>query len=203
MFQQEECNAMIIGTLKEITQSFKIKSRNMYRAMVYIARKSDVEDHIWVVIPEDVISKKYDINSLIGKKIEVKGKLRSRKEEGGDRQVHSILYVLAESIRICRESEPDENYVNLRGNLCKDVVFRYTPFGKKITELLVCVKRNYNQSSAIPCIAWGRGADYAKKLVRGDNVILWGRLQSRNYSKEINNKAYIVETFEVSIYEII
>ena len=203
MSQREKCNATIIGTLKKITQSFRIKERNMYRALIHTVRRSNLEDHIWVIIPADVIFHKYDINSLIGKKIEVRGEVRSRKEECEDRQIHSILYVFAEFIRICRRSETDENSVYLRGHICKDVVYRYTPFGKKIADLLVCVKRNDNQSFAIPCIAWGRKADYARNLARDDDITVWGRLQSRNYFKDINNKTYIVKNFEVSIHEII
>jgi single-stranded DNA-binding protein len=88
----------------------------------------------------------------------------------------------------------------LNGYICKSPVYRTTPFGREITDLLVAVNRSYNKSDYIPVIAWGRNARYAKNLNVGDNVKVWGRIQSRKYQKRIGEDEIITKTaYEVSV----
>ena len=92
------------------------------------------------------------------------------------------------------------NNVYLNGYICKTPVYRTTPFGREIADILLAVNRAYNKSDYIPCIAWGRNAKYAGALSVGDNISIWGRVQSREYQKKINEEE--VENrvaYEVSI----
>ena len=88
----------------------------------------------------------------------------------------------------------------INGYICKTPIYRTTPFGREITDLLLAVNRSYNKSDYIPIIAWGRNARFAKNLHVGDNVKIWGRIQSRNYQKRISEEETVTKTaYEVSI----
>jgi single-stranded DNA-binding protein len=92
------------------------------------------------------------------------------------------------------------NEIYLDGYICKSPIYRTTPFGREISDLLIAVNRPYNKSDYIPCIAWGRNARFCEKLLVGDHIRIWGRIQSREYQKKHNNDE--VETkmaYEVSI----
>ena len=87
--------------------------------------------------------------------------------------------------------------------ICKKPVYRTTPFGREITDMLVAVNRNYGKSDYIPCIAWGRNAKFAGNLEVGDNIELWGRIQSRIYIKrDENGEAEERTAYEVSLSKI-
>lgn len=206
MLRTEQSQARIIGTLEKfIYYSHEVYERKMHRARLSCARRSTVQDHIWIIIPEDVMPMECAKSNLVGNKIEVQGVLRSRKEIAGDGREHWMLYVLACYVRICGKEESDENHIFLKGELAKKVLYRGTPLGRKIAELHVSVKRGYNKSAIIPCIAWGREADYVKYWAKGAEITTWGRLQSRIYLKQNERypqEVYEVETFEVSVYQV-
>ena len=113
-----------------------------------------------------------------------------------------MLTVFARDIN----TSPDEasfknpNNIYLNGFLCKKPVYRTTPFGREITDLLVAVNRAYNKSDYIPCIAWGRNARFAGSLEVGENIKIQGRIQSRDYQKKISETENITKTaYEISI----
>lgn len=92
------------------------------------------------------------------------------------------------------------NDVMLDGYVCKPPVYRTTPFGREITDILLAVNRSYNKSDYIPCITWGRNARYASKLAVGENVKIWGRMQSRIYQKKLEDETIVEKTaYEVSV----
>ena len=92
------------------------------------------------------------------------------------------------------------NDIYLDGFICKKPIYRTTPFGREITDILLAVNRPYNKSDYIPCIAWGRNARYCENLLVGDHLKIWGRVQSREYQKKLNNGKVETKTaFEVSI----
>lgn len=79
-------------------------------------------------------------------------------------------------------------------------MYRSTPFGREITDLLIAVNRAYNKSDYIPCIAWGRNARYSSSLNVGDNIKIWGRIQSREYQKKISEDESVTKTaYEISV----
>src|SRR5690606_22495334 len=79
------------------------------------------------------------------------------------------------------------NEIFLDGYICKPPIYRTTPLGREITDLLIAVNRAYNKSDYIPCIAWGRNARFCEKLLIGDHIKIWGRIQSRKYQKRYGN----------------
>lgn len=92
------------------------------------------------------------------------------------------------------------NSVFLNGFICKKPIYRTTPFGREISDILLAVNRAYNKSDYIPCIAWGRNARFASHLEIGDNIRIWGRIQSRQYQKKLPDGTVDERTaYEVSI----
>ena len=92
------------------------------------------------------------------------------------------------------------NELFLNGYICKLPTYRTTPFGREITDMLLAVNRTYNKSDYIPIISWGRNARYCKNFAVGDNLKVWGRIQSRNYQKRISEDEVISKTaYEVSV----
>ena len=98
------------------------------------------------------------------------------------------------------DSKQNPNHIFLNGFLCKKPVYRTTPFGREITDILIAVNRAYNKSDYIPCIAWGRNARFSSGLDVGENIKIWGRIQSREYQKRISEDNVITKTaYEISI----
>ena len=92
------------------------------------------------------------------------------------------------------------NQIFLDGYICKNPVYRTTPFGREIADMLLAVNRLYNKSDYIPTIAWGRNSRFCKSLEVGDNIRIWGRLQSREYQKKLSDDEVIKKVaYEVSI----
>ena len=113
-----------------------------------------------------------------------------------------ILTVFAREIIFINEDDgiKNPNQIYLDGYICKKPVYRTTPFGREIADLLLAVNRQYNKSDYIPCIAWGRNARYSENLAVGDNIRIWGRIQSREYQKKYSTGEVVTKVaYEVSI----
>ena len=151
---------------------------------VLVKRLSDSEDRIPVMISERLLDVTEDYE---GEYIHVLGQFRSynRHEEKKNRLVLSVF---------AREVE----FVEDDGYICKPPVYRKTPLGREIADLLIAVNRPYGKSDYIPCICWGRNARYASAFQVGGHVLIWGRIQSREYVKKINEE----ETQKRTAYEI-
>lgn len=190
--------AIIIGTIEdEFKLNHEIYAEKFYTFTLKIPRLSGTYDNIRVMISERLIM---DRGYSIGDKVEISGQFRSYNcsEPDGNRLV---LTVFARDIAPFDEGDSkNPNQLFLNGYICKTPVYRTTPFGREITDLLLAVNRSYNKSDYIPIIAWGRNARFAKNLNVGDNVKIWGRIQSRNYQKRISEDESITKTaYEVSI----
>ena len=84
--------------------------------------------------------------------------------------------------------------------MCKEPIYRTTPFGREITDLLLAVNRSYHKSDYIPCITWGRNARFAQNLAVGDHIQVWGRIQSRIYQKKLETGDTATKiAYEISI----
>lgn len=190
--------AVIIGTIEdEFKLNHEIYAEKFYTFTLKIPRLSGTYDNIRIMISERLIM---DGNYAIGDKVEINGQFRSYNctEPDGNRLV---LTVFARDIALFDDdSARNPNQLYLNGYICKEPVYRTTPFGREITDLLLAVNRSYNKSDYIPIIAWGRNARFAKNLSVGDNVKIWGRIQSRNYQKRISEDETVTKTaYEVSI----
>ncbi|HHT50466.1 MAG TPA: single-stranded DNA-binding protein [Eubacteriaceae bacterium] len=190
---------------KDLEYSHSIYGEGFYNTYLEIPRLSENKDILPITISERLIE---GLN--IGKDdyVFIEGQLRSyNKTVNGNNRL--ILITFVKEIRIldldCELKNP--NQIFLDGFICKKPIYRSTPFGREITDLLIAVNRPYNKSDYIPCIAWGRNARFAEKLNIGQRMKLWGRIQSREYQKktpqgEILNKiAYEVSISKMEIYE--
>ena len=110
-----------------------------------------------------------------------------------------LLRPFARRIECCRADCGHANSVTLTGCICRETVFRTTPFGREITDMLIAVNRDYKKADYIPCIAWGGAAHAAKELCIGARVRIEGRLQSRQYTKNENGIMLEKTAYELSI----
>ena len=191
--------AVIIGTIEgEFSLNHEIYAEKFYTFTVRIPRLSGAFDSIRVMISERLIM---DNEYHDGDKVEITGQFRSYNSyENGENRL--LLTVFAKDIRLCdgEDGGQNPNSLYLDGFICKAPVYRTTPFGREITDILIAVNRSYNKSDYIPIIAWGRNARFAKNLKVGDNVRIWGRIQSRNYQKRISEEETVTKTaYEVSV----
>jgi primosomal replication protein N len=166
-----------------------------------VQRLSKCFDNIPVLVSDRLV----DIELLgVGKIIQVKGQFRSY--NSADNSFRKLmLMAFAREIEITELTEIEEpsssfNEIFLNGFICKKPMYRKTPFGREICDLLLAVNRQYYKSDYIPCICWGRNAKYAELLSQGNNIKIWGRVQSRVYQKKHEN-GEITEhrAYEVSV----
>lgn len=184
----------------DLTLSHEIYGEAFYSFVLRVMRLSDICDYINVTVSERLLQ---DLNIEVGSFVTVNGQFRSYNNysETGSKL---ILTVFARDIEYANETSDEvmknPNYIYLNGFLCKQPVYRTTPFGREITDILVAVNRAYNKSDYIPCIAWGRNARFSSTLNVGDNIKIWGRIQSREYQKRISEDETITKTaYEISI----
>lgn len=163
-----------------------------------VRRLSDSEDRIPVMVSERLLDVTQDYT---GKYIEIQGQFRSynRHEEKRNRLVLSVFARELNFVDEAEESVP-LNQIFLDGFICKPPVYRRTPLGREIADMLLAVNRPYGKSDYIPCICWGRNARYASAFAVGGHVLLWGRIQSREYMKRTGeNETERRTAYEVSV----
>ena len=129
--------------------------------------------------------------------VTVEGQFRSYNKFDGERS-RLMLSVFAREIFPFEESD-NPNVVELVGFICKEPIYRTTPFSREICDLLLAVNRSYNKSDYIPCIAWGRNARFLASLCVGDKLEISGRIQSREYSKQTEEGEITKIAYEVSV----
>ena len=187
--------------------SHEIYGESFYVFSLEILRLSGNSDIIPITVSERLIK---EDTLTEGKKLLVKGQFRSYNSYENEKN-RLILTVFAKDIVELEENEEEEeieivkkdtitNEVVLVGFICKKPIYRQTPFGREISDLLLAVNRAYNKSDYIPCIAWGRNARFCQNLEVGAQVKIVGRVQSRTYEKKHEDGT--VETrvaYEVSV----
>ncbi len=193
--------AEVSGTIEdEFIFSHIIYGEDFYLTTIKVPRLSGIYDYIKVMVSERLID---DCPCKVGDSVDICGQFRSYNSptEEGNRL---ILTVFAKDISLTDpENQKNPNSLYLNGYICKEPVYRTTPFGREITDMLLAVNRTYNKSDYIPIIAWGRNARFGKNLKVGDNIEIRGRIQSRNYQKKISDDEVITKTaYEVSINRI-
>ncbi len=188
----------VAGTVtSEMTFNHEVYGESFFSFMLKVPRLSDVSDYIMVTASERLLmGQEYKIGSLLY----ITGQYRSYNNfapEGNK----LILTVFAKDILPLTElSEKSVNNIYLNGFVCKEPVYRTTPLNREIADILLAVNRTYKKSDYIPCIAWGRNARYVGKLNVGDNLVIWGRVQSRDYQKKGDDESITLKTaYEVSI----
>lgn len=181
-----ENNQVIIAgeIVSGFTFSHEVYGEGFYMVEVAVNRLSNYADYIPVMVSERLI----DVTeNFEGQYISVVGQFRSynRHEEKKNRLV---LSVFAREIEFTGEPGEDvkSNQIFLDGYICKEPIYRKTPLGREIADLLIAVNRSYGKSDYIPSICWGRNARYAAGFAVGEHVQIWGRIQSREYVKKLN-----------------
>ncbi|HJD13297.1 MAG TPA: single-stranded DNA-binding protein [Candidatus Ruminococcus avistercoris] len=195
----ENNQVAIMGKIaSQFTFSHQVFGEGFYLTDVVVKRLSESEDRIPVMVSERLVDVTQDYE---GEYIQVFGQFRSynRHEEKKNRLV---LSVFAREISFVDEVDESmkSNQIFLDGYICKPPVYRKTPLGREIADLLIAVNRPYGKSDYIPCICWGRNARYASAFQVGGHVLIWGRIQSREYMKKISeNETEKRTAYEVSV----
>lgn len=193
----ESNNVTVYGAVTSKPEfSHEMYGEGFYTVYLEVPRLSDISDALPITISERLIQ---GLNIDVGSTLLVEGQLRSyNKYQEGNNKL--ILTVFARNLKPVEEEIKNPNQIYLDGYICKKPIYRTTPFGREITDMLLAVNRPYNKSDYIPCIAWGRNARYSENLKIGDRIRIWGRIQSRNYQKKVSEEEVITRTaYEVSI----
>ena len=192
----------IVGTVdSEFTYSHEVFGEGCYMLEVVVSRLSHMEDRIPLMVSERLVDVK---ESCMGKIVEVHGQFRSynKHEEGRNRLILSVFVrefsFVGEEGTLTRP-----NSIYLDGYICKPPVYRMTPLGREIADLLMAVNRPYGKSDYLPCICWGRNARFAGKFEVGTHIHLWGRIQSRTDQKRLEDDVVEKRTaYEISVNKI-
>lgn len=182
--------------ISDLQFSHEMYGEGFYTFNLEVPRLSDTKDILNVTVSERLIG---GMELKEGSEVIVEGQLRSYNKfvDGSNRL---ILSVFARNVEFCIEKSKNPNQIFLDGYICKQPVYRTTPFGREIADMLLAVNRSYNKSDYIPTIAWGRNSRFCQNLQVGDNIRVWGRLQSREYEKKISETETIKKVaYEVSI----
>ncbi len=185
----ENNNLILVGKITdEKVFSHEIYGEKFYTFNLSVPRLSGNADIIPITISERLFK---EDELVVDKKVKVKGQFRSYNSYEKEKN-RLILTVFAKDIEFLENQDEEvvaskdfiSNEVTLIGYICKVPIYRQTPFGREIADILLAVNRAYNKSDYIPCIAWGRNARFCSKMEVGTEVKIIGRVQSRNYEKK-------------------
>ena len=182
----ENNKVSVIGmVVSEFTFSHEVFGEGFYLVDLSVSRLSEQADIIPLMISERLIdvTKNYE-----GCTVEAIGQFRSyNRHEGAKNRL--VLSVFVREVNFLPEftDYTKTNQIFLDGYICKEPIYRKTPLGREIADILLAVNRPYGKSDYIPCIAWGRNARYASGFAVGTRVCIWGRVQSREYTKKLSD----------------
>ncbi|MCC8017197.1 MAG: single-stranded DNA-binding protein [Clostridiales bacterium] len=172
--------------VSDFRYSHEVFGEGFYLVEIAVNRLSNYADYIPLMISERLIDTEQDYT---GQLVHVTGQFRSynRHEE---RKNRLMLSVFVREIEFPDEVEEGEktNQIFLDGYLCKEPIYRRTPLGREIADVLLAVNRSYGKSDYIPCICWGRNARFASGFEVGSHIRMYGRIQSREYVKKLDDE---------------
>ena len=204
-------NIKLVGVVeREPEYSHEVLGEGFYVFMLKCSRTSGNKDTLPVMISDRLV----DIREIkVGQVVTVSGQIRSFNRHIDDVKSKLILTVFARELEILAQDatelpfEENINTVILDAHICKPPIYRCTPKGREIADILVAVNRPYGKSDYIPCIAWGRNARFAGGLEVGAHLQVSGRVQSREYTKKIGEEeverrvAYEVSVSKIDLVE--
>ena len=192
-------NVTIAGKIVSgFTYENKVCGEKFYMTSIRVHRNSGAYDLIPIMVSERIVDIGKDYRDFY---ILATGQFRSHNRHDGDKS-KLILYVFAREVSISEDvcEKYDLNSISLDGYICKEPKYRKTPLEREICDVLFAVNRPYGKSDYIPCICWGRNARYADQFEVGAHIQLWGRIQSREYQKKIDEELYEKRVaYEVSV----
>ena len=184
---------LLRGSLVELPEfSHENHGRRFYRFLLEVPRLSGTADVLPVIAEESLLG---TIDPCGGEMICVEGQIRSHnyRTETGRRL---LIFVFASSV--ISEDGPPVNDCTIEGVLCKEPIFRKTPLGREICDIMLAVPRAFHRADYIPCILWGRTAKEISLCHVRDRIRICGRLQSRIYTK-LTDKGSVERTaYELS-----
>ena len=193
----ENNQVTIIGEIaSEFIFSHEVFGEGFYMVDVLVKRLSNSDDRIPLMISERLI----DVNqNYIGEYIMASGQFRSYNQHD-EKKNRLVLSVFVREVSFVEEEVDGAktNSILLDGYICKRPIYRKTPLGREIADLLLAVNRPYGISDYIPCICWGRNARFASGFEVGEHVQVLGRIQSREYVKKLSE----TETEKRIAYEV-
>ena len=187
----------VTGYVDKFVYDHTAYDERFYSSFVHSQRRSGMVDDIPVIASQYLIQKK----DFAGKYVEIEGEFRSMNVHTGERS-RLVLQLFVKSIRIVKmkESVDDENEIILDGFLVKNPIYRVTPNGRQIADMMIAVNRPFGRSDYIPCICWGGSTKWAENLEVGTEIFVQGRIQSREYVKRLSEDESEIRTaYEVSI----
>ena len=180
----ENNHAELTGViLSELEFSHEVSGERFFKTRIRSERLSESSDELPVTLSEKLLENK---QFQTGERVKIEGQFRSynRHDNNKNKLILSVYAQDMEKIPQETEAVQPENTVELNGYVCKQPVYRTTPLGREITDVLLAVNRSYGRSDYIPCICWGSNARAAKEFAVGDKLKLSGRIQSRVYQKK-------------------
>ena len=202
----ENNRVTIIGeVVSEFEFSHEVYGEGFYTVKISVNRLSNSVDVIPLLVSERLVDVNEDMRGMM---IEATGQFRSHNshEETRNRLVLAIFVREIEFVDVYDE-EISTNQIFLDGYICKPPIYRKTPLGREIADLLIAVNRPDGKSDYSPCIAWGRNARYAAGFEVGGHIQVYGRIQSREYTKKINETdcekrvAYEVSVSKIEFFD--
>ena len=189
-------NAVVSGRIASgFEYSHEAYGERFFTFFIECRRLSGINDILPVTVSERLTGSDYKPDDYV----EITGQIRSYNSYA-DGRTKLILTIFARDMCHIDPTDEPKNQIELNGFICKPCVYRTTPFGRKIADILLAVNRSYNKSDYIPCICWGRNAVFANRLETGNNILLTGRMQSRIYQKKLSETEVIEKTaYEVSV----
>ena len=187
----------VTGCVDEFVYDHTAYDERFYSSFVHSQRRGGTVDDIPVIASEYLVKK----DDFDGKYVEIDGEFRSMNMEVEGKS-KLILQLFVKNIRIVKTKEyaDDENEIVLDGFLVKNPIYRVTPNGRQIADLMIAVNRPFGRSDYIPCICWGGSAKWAENLEVGTEIFVQGRIQSREYIKRLSEDESEIRTaYEVSI----
>lgn len=189
----------------KITSPFEFqmeyKGEYFYRTILQVRRQQSGQfDLIPLLLSERLLG---DTKDYEGLPVCVTGQFRSYNSHEQTKTC-LLLHAFVKELDILGSDEEagSMNEIFLQGFLCKAPVYRKTPLGREIADVLLAVNREYGRTDYIPCIVWGRNARYVSKFEVGNQIQITGRIQSRVYEKTIGNERVKKSAYEVSVFKI-
>ena len=190
--------ALVGEVVSDFQFSHELFGEGFYTFELAVERTSSYVDYLPVMISERLVDVKADLRGTL---LYVSGSYRSFNLHQENR-TKLVLTVFATEIEPNVDYEITNN-IFLKGYICKEPIYRKTPLGREITDILVAVNRGYGKSDYIPCVLWGRSARFASTFDVGTEVKLQGRVQSRPYTKKISDTEFEDRVaYEVSVSKI-
>ena len=199
---EQSINAITLrGTLRNLPEfSHENHGKNFYRFSLEVPRLSGTVD-VLPVITNEALLNELDLSG--GSMLTVCGQVRSHNiRENGIRRL--MIFVFATGI-VAEEGDPI-NEVTVSGPLCKEPIYRRTPLGREICDVMLAVPRIFRRADYLPCVLWGRTAQELSECHVRDRVQIFGRLQSRPYTKlteegPVERVAYEISALTADILE--